>query len=150
MSAPESIFRPFRQADAARSDRSSGDRLRHRQKVRQSIRENIADIVGMNVATISRVSSDKYVQTPHGVFEIKYFFNSGVMTQDGEQLAKRTVKQQIEEIIRNEDSSKPLSDQEIFQMLKDREITIARRTVTKYREELKILPARFRRRATKE
>lgn len=110
--------------------------------------ENVAEIVGMNVATISRVSSDKYVQTPHGVFEIKYFFNSGVKMQDGEQLAKRTVKQQIELLIKNEDSSKPLSDQEIFQLLKEREIEIARRTVTKYREELRILPARFRRRAT--
>jgi RNA polymerase sigma-54 factor len=112
--------------------------------------ENIAEIVEMNVATISRVSSDKYVQTPHGVFEIKYFFNSGVKMQDGEQLAKRTVKQQIEQLIKNEDSGKPLSDQEIYQMLTGREIAIARRTVTKYREELKILPARFRRRASQE
>ncbi len=110
--------------------------------------EKIADIVGMNVATISRVSSDKYVQTPHGVFEIKYFFNSGVNTENGEQLAKRTVKQEIEQIINSEDPAKPLSDQEIFKMLKQKEISIARRTVTKYREELRIQPARFRRRAT--
>jgi RNA polymerase sigma-54 factor len=101
----------------------------------------------MNVATISRVSSDKYVQTPHGVFEIKYFFNSGVNTEHGEQLAKRTVKQEIEQIISSEDPGKPLSDQEIFKLLKAKEITIARRTVTKYREELRIQPARFRRRA---
>lgn len=109
--------------------------------------EKIADIVDMNVATISRVSSDKYVQTPHGVFEIKYFFNSGVNTEHGEQLAKRTVKQEIEQIIASEDPAKPLSDQEIFKLLKDKEISIARRTVTKYREELRILPARFRRRS---
>jgi RNA polymerase sigma-54 factor len=109
--------------------------------------EKIADIVEMNVATISRVSSDKYVQTPHGVFEIKYFFNSGVNTEHGEQLAKRTVKQEIEQIIAAEDPAKPLSDQEIFKLLKAKEITIARRTVTKYREELRIQPARFRRRA---
>jgi len=110
--------------------------------------EDIATIVEMNVATISRVSSDKYVQTPHGVFEIKYFFNSGVKMQDGEEVAKRSVKQLIEEIIAKEDAAKPLSDQEIFQMLTEKDIKIARRTVTKYREELKILPARFRRRAT--
>ncbi len=110
--------------------------------------EKIADIVEMNVATISRVSSDKYVQTPHGVFEIKYFFNSGVNTEHGEQLAKRTVKQEIEKIIASEDPGKPLSDQEIFKLLKQQEISIARRTVTKYREELRILPARFRRRTT--
>lgn len=110
--------------------------------------EQIANIVGMNVATISRVSSDKYVQTPHGVFEIKYFFNSGVLTTDGDQLAKRSVKQQLEEIIAKEDPAKPLSDQEIHRILAERDIKIARRTVTKYREELKILPARFRRRAT--
>ncbi|MCC6962273.1 MAG: RNA polymerase factor sigma-54 [candidate division Zixibacteria bacterium] len=109
--------------------------------------EDIANIVNMNVATISRVSSDKYVQTPHGVFEIKFFFNSGVKTQDGEEVAKRTVKQQIEEIIAKEDPGKPLSDQEIFEILNQRDIRIARRTVTKYREEMKILPARFRRRA---
>ena len=110
--------------------------------------EDIATIVEMNVATISRVSSDKYVQTPHGVFEMKYFFNSGVKMQDGEEVAKRSVKQLIEEIITKEDAAKPLSDQEIFQMLTEKDIKIARRTVTKYREELKILPARFRRRAT--
>jgi RNA polymerase sigma-54 factor len=109
--------------------------------------EKIADVVGMNVATISRVSSDKYVQTPHGVFEIKYFFNSGVNTEHGEQLAKRTVKQEIETIIASEDPARPLSDQEIFKLLKEKEISIARRTVTKYREELRIQPARFRRRS---
>lgn len=110
--------------------------------------EDIAQIVSMNVATICRVSNDKYVQTPHGVFEIKYFFTSGVDTEGGESVAKRSVHQLIEEIISKEDTAKPLSDQEIFQALNDRGLKIARRTVTKYREELKIQPARFRRRAT--
>ncbi len=112
--------------------------------------EQVANAVNMNVATISRVSSDKYVQTPHGVFEIKYFFVSGVQMQDGEEVSKRTVKQQIEEMIAKEDPANPLSDQEIFEALNKADIKIARRTVTKYREELKILPARFRRRAVKE
>jgi RNA polymerase sigma-54 factor len=110
--------------------------------------EQIADIVEMNVATISRVSSGKYVQTPHGVVEIKFFFNSGVKKNDGEQLTKRRVKQMIEKIIAEEDQTTPLSDQEIFKRLREKDISIARRTVTKYREELKILPARFRKRVT--
>ena len=108
------------------------------------IMETIAERVEMNVATISRVANDKYVQTPQGMFEIKYFFTSGLRKEDGEELSKRNVKRIIEEIIRKEDSSGPLSDQEIHLKLKEDGINIARRTVTKYREELKILPARFR------
>ncbi len=110
------------------------------------IMEDIARIVDMNVATISRVSNGKYVQTPHGVFEIKYFFNTGISKTDGGELSKRHVKRQIEEIIAGENPEKPYSDQEIYRRLKDDGIQMARRTVTKYREELKILPARFRRR----
>jgi len=110
------------------------------------IMEQIADEVGMNVATISRVANDKYVQTPHGVFEIKYFFNAGVPQDSGEDLSKRMVKEKIETLIKAEDPARPLSDQEIFQTLQAQGIQIARRTVSKYREELKLLPARFRKR----
>ncbi len=110
------------------------------------IMDDIAQKVSMNVATISRVSSGKYVQTPLGVFEIKYFFNAGLANEDGEDLSKRTIKQRIEEIIRAESAENPLSDQEIFKMLQGERIKLARRTVTKYREELKIKPARFRKR----
>jgi len=110
------------------------------------IMEDIARLVDMNVATISRVSNGKYVQTPQGVYEIKYFFNSGIANEDGRELSKRHVKTRIEEIIKAEDPQKPLSDQEIFQRLHEEGIKLARRTVTKYREELKILPARFRKR----
>ena len=106
--------------------------------------EQIADIVEMNVATISRVASGKFVQTPLGVFEIKYFFISGVSTDDGEDLSKRTVKNRIQELIKAENSVKPLSDQEIANRLKDDGIKLARRTVTKYREEMGIQSARFR------
>jgi RNA polymerase sigma-54 factor len=110
------------------------------------IMEDIARRVDMNVATISRVSNGKYVQTPLGVFEIKYFFNTGISKSDGGELSKRHVKTRIEEIIKGENPEKPFSDQEIYRQLQEEGIKLARRTVTKYREELKILPARFRRR----
>ena len=114
--------------------------------IKPLIMEDIAQKVDMNVATISRVSNGKYVQTPLGVYEIKFFFNSGIAREDGEDMSKRRVKQRIEEIIRAEDAMKPLSDQEIFRRLNDEGIKLARRTVTKYREELRIKPARFRKR----
>lgn len=114
------------------------------------IMEDIAQRVNMNVATISRVSNGKYVQTPQGVYEIKYFFNSGLMQDNGESMTKRKVKQRIEELIKAEDNAKPLSDQEIHKCLNGEGIRIARRTVTKYREELKIQPARFRKMVPKE
>jgi RNA polymerase sigma-54 factor len=112
--------------------------------------EDIARKVSMNVATIARVSKEKYVQTPQGVREIKFFFNTGLPKEGGEQIVKRRVKQKLEDIIKAEDPAAPLSDQEIHRRLNDEGITIARRTVTKYREELKILPARFRKRVVKE
>jgi RNA polymerase sigma-54 factor len=114
--------------------------------IKPLIMEDIAQIVEMNVATISRVSNGKYVQTPQGVYEIKYFFNAGIASEDGGELSKRHVKKRIEEIIAAESPEKPFSDQEIFLRLKEERIKLARRTVTKYREELKILPARFRKR----
>lgn len=114
--------------------------------LRPLIMEDIARIVEMNVATISRVSNGKYVQTPHGVFELKYFFNSGIAKDDGAEVSKRNVKAHLAEIIAAEDPAKPLSDQEIYRRLNAEGYKLARRTVTKYREELKILPARFRKR----
>ena len=111
--------------------------------------EQIADKVGMNVATISRVANGKYVQTPLGVFEIKYFFNTGVATSGGDDLSKRVVKTKIETLIGKEDTASPLSDQEIASLLKQEGITLARRTVTKYREEIGIKSARFRKQSPK-
>jgi len=108
------------------------------------IMEEVAQAVSMNVATISRVSSGKYVQTPFGVREIKYFFNSGIAKADGEDMSKRSVKQRISEIIKSEPPDKPFSDQEVFRRLNEEGIRLARRTVTKYREELKIPSARLR------
>jgi len=112
------------------------------------IMEEIAQMVDMNVATVSRVSSGKYVQTPLGVYEIKYFFNSGITRDDGEDMSKRSVKQRIEEIIKKEPPDKPFSDQEIFRRLNEEGIHLARRTVTKYRKELQIPPARLRKRVS--
>jgi RNA polymerase sigma-54 factor len=111
--------------------------------------EQIADKVGMNVATISRVANGKYVQTPLGVFEIKYFFNSGVAMAGGDDLSKRVVKNKIETIVAKENTAEPLSDQEIASLLKKEGITLARRTVTKYREEMGIKSARFRKQSPK-
>jgi len=110
------------------------------------IMEDIAQMVDMNVATISRVANSKYVQTPLGVYEIKHFFNSGITLEDGSDMSKRSVKQRIREIIEAELAAKPLSDQEIFRRLNEEGIKLARRTVTKYREELKIPSARLRKR----
>ena len=113
------------------------------------IMEAIAERVEMDVSTISRVSNGKYVQTPQGIFEIKYFFNTGVPRENGDDLSKRNVKQFIFDFIRKENPSAPLSDQQIYELLKKQGINIARRTVSKYREELKVLPARFRKRIVK-
>jgi RNA polymerase sigma-54 factor len=118
-------------------------------KLKPLIMEAIAERVEMNVATISRVSNGKYVQTPQGIFEIKYFFNTGVPQENGEELSKRHVKQQLSDFIKNEDPAAPLSDQQIYALLKKEGINMARRTVSKYREELKIMPARFRKRMAK-
>jgi RNA polymerase sigma-54 factor len=109
--------------------------------------EQVAQKLGLHVATISRVANDKYVQTPHGMFEIRRFFNSGLMNDAGEDLSKKKVKQRLEEIIKAEDTSNPLSDQEIFTKLKTEGIPLARRTVTKYREEMGIRAARFRKKS---
>ncbi len=114
--------------------------------LRPLIMEDIARKVSVNVATISRVANDKYVQTPQGVYEIKYFFNAGVERSDGgESVTKTSVKQRIEAIVNAEDPSNPLSDQDIHKKLQDEGVKMARRTVTKYREELHIPAARFRR-----
>ncbi|MEE9553412.1 MAG: RNA polymerase factor sigma-54 [candidate division Zixibacteria bacterium] len=118
--------------------------------LRPLVMEQIADKVGMNVATISRVASSKYVQTPFGVFDIKYFFNTGVSTSDGEDLSKRVVKNKLQAIVDGENKAMPLSDQEIANILKKDGIKLARRTVTKYREELDIKSARFRKQLSRD
>jgi RNA polymerase sigma-54 factor len=93
----------------------------------------------MHESTISRVTTNKYCHTPHGIFELKYFFNAGVGT-DGS-VASESVRNKIREILSGEDGRHPLSDQEVVELLKGQNIAIARRTVAKYREMLGILPS---------
>jgi RNA polymerase sigma-54 factor len=106
---------------------------------------DVADDIGMHESTVSRVTTNKYVHTPQGIFELKYFFNSGVGKFDGDSVSSETVKQKIKTIIANEDPRRPLSDQRIAAMLKRSEIDIARRTVTKYREAMNLLSSTKRR-----
>jgi len=104
----------------------------------------IAEVVGVHETTVSRAVSGKYMQTPQGVFEMKYFFTAGIQTANGDGMSNTSVKDMIEEIFKNENSSKPLSDQEVVRMLQEKGIVIARRTVAKYRTELNILPSNLR------
>jgi RNA polymerase sigma-54 factor len=105
---------------------------------------DVADDVGMHESTISRVTSNKYVHTTQGTFELKYFFNSGISKSDGSFVASQSVKNEIENIIKVEDAKHPLSDQAIAHKLKGKGVRIARRTVAKYRELLGILPSNRR------
>jgi RNA polymerase sigma-54 factor len=104
----------------------------------------VAEVVGVHETTVSRAVSGKYMQTPQGIFEMKYFFTAGIQTATGDGVSNTSVKDMIAEIFKNEDTSKPLSDQEVVKMLKDKGIVIARRTVAKYRTELNILPSNLR------
>ena len=97
---------------------------------------DVADDIEMHESTVSRVTTNKYVQTPQGLFELKYFFNSGINTADGDAIASESVKSRIKEIIAEENPKKPYSDQKIVGLLAGQNIDIARRTVTKYREML--------------
>jgi len=106
---------------------------------------DVAEDIQMHESTISRVTTNKYVHTPQGVYELKYFFNSAIHCLDGESVSSETVKEHLKNIIKSEDRARPYSDQEIADMLKQHNIDVARRTVAKYREGLSILPSRKRR-----
>ncbi|MEI6713679.1 MAG: RNA polymerase factor sigma-54 [Verrucomicrobiota bacterium] len=106
----------------------------------------VADAVGVHETTVSRAISGKYIATPHGVFEMKYFFTPGYQTSDGESLSNTSVKGEIAELVKNENFHEPMSDKEIVDALQKRGIPIARRTVAKYRAELNILPSNMRKR----
>jgi RNA polymerase sigma-54 factor len=104
----------------------------------------VADAVGVHETTVSRAVSGKYMTTPRGLFELKYFFTSGYTTAEGESVSNESVRQAIVEIVGGEEPTKPLSDQDIVGMLSERGLPIARRTVAKYREQLDILPSHLR------
>jgi RNA polymerase sigma-54 factor len=104
----------------------------------------VAEVVGVHETTVSRAVANKYMQTPQGLFEMKYFFTPGFETDGGGALSNTSVKEQIAKLIEREDALKPLSDQEIVAILKEQGIPIARRTVAKYRNELNILPSNLR------
>lgn len=102
---------------------------------------DVANDIGMHESTISRVTTNKYVHTPRGIFELKYFFNSGISRVHGADVASETVKEKVKAIVAQEDAAHPFSDQKIVEMLLKENINIARRTVAKYREMLGILPS---------
>ena len=106
--------------------------------------KTIAAETGLDISTISRAVNGKYVQTRFGVFELKYFFSGGLSTADGDDLSSKIIRQYIIEMIKEEDSAHPLSDDSMAEMLMDRGVHIARRTVAKYREQLQIPVARLR------
>jgi RNA polymerase sigma-54 factor len=103
------------------------------------ILRDVAEDIGMHESTVSRVTTSKYVHTPQGIFELKFFFNSGISRTNGDDLASQAVKSKIKELVGGEDAKRPHSDQKIVELLKKGGIDIARRTVAKYREQLGIL-----------
>jgi RNA polymerase sigma-54 factor len=118
----------------------SGDETR----LRPMILKDIADIVNLDISTISRVANSKYVQTPFGTFLLKSFFSESMQTESGEEVSTREIKKILSECIENENKSKPYTDDHLTRMLKEKGYNIARRTVAKYREQLNIPVARLR------
>ena len=104
----------------------------------------VAEAVGVHETTVSRAVSGKYMQTPQGIFEMKYFFTAGIHTSNGDGMSNTSVKEMIEEIFKHENTTQPLSDLDVVKMLGAKGIVIARRTVAKYRTELNILPSNLR------
>ena len=115
--------------------------------LRPLILKDVAEDIGMHESTVSRITTSKYMHTPQGTFELKFFFSSGIQSRNGDDLASRSVKARIREIVTREDPRKPLSDLQIAKMLSEQYgLKIARRTVSKYRESMGILPSSSRRR----
>lgn len=108
------------------------------------ILKDIAEIVGLDISTISRVANSKYVQTPFGTFLLKTFFSESMQTDSGEEVSTREIKKILSDCIDNEDKIKPLTDEQLTDILKEKGYNIARRTVAKYREQLSIPVARLR------
>ncbi|MEX0723643.1 MAG: RNA polymerase factor sigma-54 [Gracilimonas sp.] len=120
------------------------DFFKYGEGLKPMILKDVAERIGMDISTVSRVVNGKYVQTNFGVFELKYFFNEGLETENGEEVSNREVKNILQSMINNEDKQKPLSDQELTDMLNKKGFKVARRTVSKYREQLNEPVARMR------
>jgi RNA polymerase sigma-54 factor len=112
--------------------------------LRPMIYKDIAEAINMDISTISRVVNRKYVQSPIGIHELKYFFSEGLLTDSGEEVSNKHIKERLKEIIEDEDKKKPFSDDKLAELLNKEGIHIARRTVAKYREQLRIPVARLR------
>ena len=106
----------------------------------------VAEVISMHESTVSRVTNEKFVQTPRGVLPLKYFFSSALSTASGEDASARSIRAKLQKMVQEEDTAKPLTDQQIVHLFKEQGIQIARRTVAKYRDQLGILPARMRKR----
>ena len=106
----------------------------------------VAEVINMHESTVSRVTNEKYVQTPRGVLPLKFFFSSALSTSSGEDASARSIRAKLQKMVSEEDSGKPLTDQQIVHLFQEQGIQIARRTVAKYRDQLGILPARMRKR----
>ena len=113
-------------------------------KLRPMILKDIAEQIGLDISTVSRVANSKYIQTPFGTLLLKSFFSESLSTDSGEEVSTREVKKILEEAVNNEDKSKPVTDDQLAQVLRDKGYNIARRTVAKYREQLNIPVARLR------
>ena len=109
------------------------------------ILKDVAERTGLDISTISRVSNSKYVQTNYGIYPLKFFFNDGYVTEDGEEKSVREIRKILKECIDSEDKKKPYTDDELTEILKEKGYPIARRTVAKYRQQLNIPVARLRR-----
>jgi RNA polymerase sigma-54 factor len=107
--------------------------------------KEIAEVVEMHESTVARVTSGKYIETPRGIFELKYFFSPGLEMDSGEEASSTAIKDLLRQLVDSEDPRHPYSDQKLAELIQARGINIARRTVAKYREQLKILPAKLRR-----
>ena len=106
----------------------------------------VAEVINMHESTVSRVTNEKFVQTPRSVLPLKFFFSSGLSTTAGEDVSARGIKAQIEKLVSDENPKHPLTDQAIVNILKESGVQIARRTVAKYRDQLGVLSARMRKR----
>ena len=113
-------------------------------KLKPMILKDISDKTGLDISTISRVVNSKYIQTPFGIYPLKYFFSEGMQKEDGEEVSTRQIKSILKECIDNEDKRKPLTDEKLAKILKEKGYPIARRTVAKYREQLNLPVARMR------